>query len=132
TLAGALAELHHGVFDVAILDRTLPDGSGLDVLRALRERRSVAHVTILSGAGSEIDRVDALELGADDYVVKPFFVRELTARVLAVQRRLDSSTANQLRYGPISIDLAARELTLDGEPVHLTVKEFDLLACMAA
>ena len=132
TVAEAITEIHHRVFDAAILDLTLPDGSGLEVLHDLRDLGAATHVTILSGAKSEIDRVGALDLGADDYVVKPFFVRELAARILAVQRRQDASTATALRYGPLQIDLAAREVTVDNVPVHLTTKEFDLLVCMAA
>jgi DNA-binding response OmpR family regulator len=132
TVTDALVELHHGPFDVAILDLTLPDGSGLDVLQALRELGAAPHVIVLSGARAEIDRVRALDLGADDYVVKPFYVRELIARILAVERRLESSKAVELHYGPLSIDVAAREVTLRGVPLHLTAKEFDLLACMTA
>ena len=132
TVAEAMMAIHHEIFDAAILDLTLPDGSGLEVLRGLRALGSTTHVTILSGAGSEIDRVGALDLGADDYVVKPFFVRELTARILAVQRRQDASNVTALHYGPLRIDLTAREITVDDVLLHLTTKEFDLLACMAA
>jgi DNA-binding response OmpR family regulator len=132
TVAEAMTEIHHEAFDAAILDLTLPDGSGLEVLHALRALGAATHVTILSGAGSEIDRVGALDLGADDYVVKPFFVRELTARILAVQRRQDASNVTALSYGPLRIDLTAREITVDDAPLHLTAKEFDLLACMAS
>jgi len=131
TVAAAMTAVHHGEFDVVILDLTLPDGSGLDVLRELRELGSTTHVTILSGAGTEIDRVRALDLGADDYVVKPFFVGELAARTLAVRRRQDSSKAAELTHGAIGIDLATREVTVDDIPVRLTVKEFDLLAFLA-
>jgi DNA-binding response OmpR family regulator len=131
TVAEAMRELNHDAFEVAILDLTLPDGSGLTVLHALRALGATTHVTVLSGAGAEIDRVGALDLGADDYVVKPFFVRELTARILAVQRRRASSTATALQYGSLQIDVAAREVSVDGVQVHLTTKEFDLLACMA-
>lgn len=130
--AAGLIELHHAAFDIAILDLLLPDGSGLDVLRALRAPGCATYVIILSAAGSEADRVRAFELGADDYVVKPFFVRELTARVLAVRRRQDVARDNNLRYGPIAIDLAARQVTVDGAPLSLTAKEFDLLAFLAA
>jgi PAS domain S-box-containing protein len=132
TSAAALAELRRSAFDVAILDLTLPDGSGLDVLRALRVLNAPTHVIILSGAGSEVDRVRALDLGADDYVVKPFFVRELTARVLAVRRRQDIGKDTRLQHGRIVIDLAARQVTVDHEPVDLTAKEFDLFAFLAA
>ena len=131
TVAEAMRLLNHDTFDVAILDLSLPDGSGLDVLHALRALGATTHVTVLSGAGAEIDRIGALDLGADDYVVKPFFVRELTARILAVQRRRDSAAVTALHYGPLRIDVAAREVSIDGVQVHLTTKEFDLLATMA-
>ncbi len=131
TVAEAMTQVQHEVFDAAILDLTLPDGSGLEVLHALRSLGAITHVTVLSGAGLEPDRVGALDLGADDYVVKPFFVRELTARILAVQRRQDASNVAALHYGPLRIDLSAREITVDDVPLHLTTKEFDLLACMA-
>ena len=132
TAAAALNELQHATFDVAIFDKNLPDGSGLDLLRAVRELGSPTHVIFLTGAGSETDRVEALELGADDYVVKPFFVRELTARVLAVRRRQDVAKETTLQYGPIAIDLDARQVTVNDAPLLLTAKEFDLLAFMAA
>ena len=131
TVAEAMTALNHDTFDVAILDLSLPDGSGLAVLAALRTLGATTHVTVLSGAGSETDRVGALDLGADDYVVKPFFVRELTARILAVQRRRALLDVTALHYGPLRIDVAAREVTLDDVPLHLTTKEFDVLACMA-
>jgi PAS domain S-box-containing protein len=132
TVVAALTELNHTTFDVAILDLSLPDGSGLDVLRTLRARGSPTHVIILSGAGGETDRLRGFELGADDYVVKPFFVRELAARVLAVRRRHDIAEDTRLQYGPTAIDFSARQVTVDGAPVSLTTKEFDLLAFLAA
>jgi len=132
TAADAMSELRSTTFDVAILDLTLSDGSGLDLLRLVRDLAAPTHVIILSGAGGEDDRVDALQLGADDYVVKPFFIRELTARVLAVRRRRDVTRDSKLRYGNVAIDLAARQVTVDGAAVRLTPREFDLLAFMAA
>ena len=87
---------------------------------------------ILSGARSEDDRVRALELGADDYVVKPFYIRELAARILAVRRRHDTAEVSGLRFGPMAIDLAARQVTVDEVVLNLTAKEFDLLAFLAA
>ncbi len=132
TAAEGLRALRHVTFDVAILDLALPDGSGLDLVQALRDLGADTHVIILTGAGSEEDRVRALELGADDYVVKPFFVRELSARVLAVQRRRDLAKDSTLTHGPLEVDLAARCVTVDGAPVELTAKEFDLLAFLAA
>jgi DNA-binding response OmpR family regulator len=132
TAAIALTDLQRSAFDVAILGVNLADSSGRDLLRALRAPGSATHVIILSGAGSEADRLHAFELGADDYVVKPFFVQELTARVLAVRRRLGIVQDTTLQFGTIGIDLAARQVTVDGVPIDLTVKEFDLLAFFAA
>ena len=132
TVAAALEILTHTTFTVVILDLTLPDGSGLAILENLRRSRSESHVIILSGAASEADRLDALRRGADDYVVKPFFVRELTARVLAVRRRRDPGRDTRLVVGPISIDLRARVAKKDDALLELTSKEFDLLAYLAA
>jgi PAS domain S-box-containing protein len=132
TSSAALTELEHRSFDVAIFDLMLPDGSGLDLLSVLRKQGVPTHVIILSDAADEADRVQALEAGADDYVVKPFSVRELTARVLAVRRRQGSDQDNRLVYGPIVIDVAAREVTIGDVSIHLTAKEFDLFAFLAA
>jgi PAS domain S-box-containing protein len=132
TGAAALAELEHLTFDVAILALTLPDRSGFELLDALHELKASTHVIILSAAGTEADRVRALEMGADDYVVKPFFVRELTARVLAVGRRQDVANDTALRHGRVTIDVVARQVTIDQVPIDLTVKEFDLLAFLAS
>ncbi len=119
-------------FQAIILDLTLPDGSGLELLGELRASGSSAHVIVLTGAGSEADRVHAIEYGADDYVVKPFFARELAARVLAVERRRSLTEDTTLRIGPLEIDLKAREVTADDHPIDLTTKEFALLAFLAA
>ncbi|HEY0518267.1 MAG TPA: response regulator transcription factor [Ilumatobacteraceae bacterium] len=130
TKAAALTELNDTDFDVAILDLTLPDGSGLDVLEVLRGREPSPHVIILSGAASETERVRGLELGADDYVVKPFYMRELVARVAAARRR-HRSTGRQLNFGKIKLDISARSVTIDGGEVDLSAKEFDLFAFLA-
>jgi diguanylate cyclase (GGDEF)-like protein/PAS domain S-box-containing protein len=130
--AAARDALRRQSFHAVILDITLPDGSGLDLLVELRSSGSAAHVIMLSGAASEVDRVRALELGADDYVVKPFYARELTARILAARRRRDPKADSTLRVGPLEIDVAAREVLSSGEPLELTTKEFDLLAFLAA
>jgi PAS domain S-box-containing protein len=132
TAATARTALEHDAFDVAIIDLNLPDGSGLDLVQGLRAVGSLTHVIILSGAGSETDRVRGLEVGADDYVVKPFFVREVVARVLAVRRRQDVGKDSTLRHGGIAIDLAARQVSVNDDPLTLTAKEFDLLAFLAA
>ena len=127
-----LTQLRRATFDVAILDLTLPDGSGFELLRFIRQLEAPTHVIILSEASAESDRVRALELGADDYVVKPFFVRELAARVLAVGRHRDVAQDNALRHGRLVIDLARRQAAVDQVAIDLTVKEFDLLAFLAA
>jgi DNA-binding response OmpR family regulator len=134
TAAAAISKLQHTAFDVVILDLKRCDGwrLDLDLLRTLRAPGSTTHVILLSWAGSEAERIRAFELGADDYMVKPLFVRELTARVLAVRRRVGVTTVDNLQFDRFAIDFAARQVTVDGVPVALTVKEFDLLAFMAA
>ncbi len=114
--------------DVVLLDLGLPDGDGLEVLRELR-RTSDIPVIIATARGDETDRIVGLELGADDYVVKPFSVRELAARVRAVarRRRVESS----LESGRLVVDRARHIVLLDGNPVELTAKEFDLLSVLA-
>ncbi|MEY2402687.1 MAG: hypothetical protein QOD38_238 [Acidimicrobiaceae bacterium] len=134
TAAAAVSELQRAPFDVVILDLKRADGwrVDLDLLRTLRAPGSSTHVIILSWAGSEAERIRAFDLGADDYMVKPLFVRELTARVLAVRRRLGVAKDDNLQFGNFAIDLGARQVTVDGVPVMLTVKEFDLLAFLAS
>lgn len=114
--------------DVVLLDLGLPDGDGLDVLRELR-RTSDIPVIIATARGDETDRIVGLELGADDYVVKPFSVRELAARVRAVARR--RRIESNLESGRLVVDRTRHIVTVDGEPVELTAKEFDLLAVLA-
>ncbi|MHB1242438.1 MAG: response regulator transcription factor [Gaiellaceae bacterium] len=117
--------------DLVLLDLMLPDGSGLDVCRALRAESSVP-IIILSARGEETDRVVGLELGADDYVVKPFSAREVIARVRAVLRRSTSPPAAEapVEIGPVRLDPARRSVSFRGEPVELARKEFDLLALL--
>ena len=114
--------------DVVLLDLGLPDGDGLEVLRDLR-RTSDVPVIIATARGDEADRIVGLELGADDYVVKPFSVRELAARVRAIarRRRVDSTLATSR----LVVDRSRHVVTLDGATVDLTAKEFDLLAVLA-
>lgn len=114
--------------DVVILDLGLPDGDGLDVLKAVR-RISDVPIIIATARGDEADRIIGLELGADDYVVKPFSVRELAARIRAIarRRRVDPDVDTER----VSIDRAQRRVLIDGTEVDLTVKEFDLLAVLA-
>lgn len=114
--------------DVVILDLGLPDADGLDVLRELR-RTSDVPVIITTARGDEADRVVGLELGADDYVVKPFSVRELSARIRAVGRR--RRTEAPLPGNRVHVDRARREVLVDGALIELTAKEFDVLAVLA-
>jgi len=124
--------------DLILLDLMLPAMSGLEVLRVLRREGVHTPVIILSAKGDEIDRVVGLKVGADDYVTKPFSRPELLARIEAVLRRgrresTDSADApgERLELGPVVVDVAHREVIIDGDPVHVTTKEFDLLAFMA-
>jgi two-component system, OmpR family, response regulator RegX3 len=118
--------------DLVLLDIGLPDGSGLDVCRELRLASSVP-IIILSARGEEADRVVGLELGADDYVVKPFSAREVIARIRAVLRRASSPAGAgeaPIEIGSVRLDAAKRMVSLNGTPVELARKEFDLLALL--
>lgn len=119
--------------DIVLLDLRLPDLDGITVCRRLRERSDVP-IIVVTARGEEIDRVLGLELGADDYVVKPFGFRELLARMRAVMRRArpDPEDRGALRVGGLEIDQRARRARLDGRELQLTTKEFDLLALLAA
>jgi DNA-binding response OmpR family regulator len=120
--------------DLVVLDLMLPGLDGLEVCRQLHDRQPVP-VVMLTARGEEDDRVVGLELGADDYVTKPFSPRELVARVKAVLRRAEGPLtpvgAGRLRTGGLVIDLDARELTRNGEHLVLTAREFDLLVHLA-
>jgi two-component system, OmpR family, response regulator RegX3 len=132
SVAGTGAEaLAAGAADVVLLDLRLPDIDGLDVCRKLRERSDVP-IIVVTARGEEADRVVGLELGADDYVVKPFGLRELIARIRAVTRRSARSPgAGPIVAGPLRIDERARRLRVDGTEVELTPKEFELLLALA-
>ena len=121
-----------GPADVVLLDLGLPDGDGLDVCRELR-RRSGVPIIVITARGDEVDRVLGLELGADDYLVKPFGFRELVARIRAVTRRTvgPDTAANAPATGPVAVDRRTRTVTVHGAPVSLTRKEYDLLALLA-
>ena len=118
--------------DAVVLDLGLPGMDGLDVLRSLR-RDSQVPVVILTARGDEVDRITGLELGADDYVVKPFSPKELVARVRAVLRRAEAPppTDERIVAGDLELDLARRRVTAGGRQVALTPTEFELLATLA-
>ena len=116
--------------DLVLLDLGLPDGDGRDLARDLR-RSSDVPIIMLTARGTETDKVVGLELGADDYVVKPFSSREVVSRIRAVLRRAKQApkpTEPVLEVGDLVLDRAARKVTLRGEPVELARREFDLLA----
>ena len=137
TGAGALAAVASPVPpDVVLLDLGLPDMDGQEVCRRIRATADIP-IIIVSARGDEADRVIALELGADDYLVKPFGMRELAARIRAVMRRTQAPTQTAApatavqEIGRLSIDRRAQRVHLDGEEVALTAKEFDVLAYLA-
>jgi DNA-binding response OmpR family regulator len=121
-------------YDFVLLDLGLPDVDGTDVCRRIRAGSDVP-IIVITARGDEIDRVLLLELGADDYIVKPFGLRELVARVRAVARRANGitrQTGSALELDGLRIDRRARRVTLNGEEVVLTPKEFDLLSFLAS
>ena len=125
-----LATLARGGFDAVLLDVMMPGMDGLAVLRAIRERSNVP-VLMLTARGDEADRVVGLELGADDYIAKPFSSRELLARLRAVLRRTRPEEADQrLAVAGIEADLGTRSVSVDGAQVDLTGLEFDLLVAL--
>ncbi len=119
--------------DLVLLDLRLPDMDGYDVCRQIRTQSDVP-IIMVTARGEETDRVIGLELGADDYVVKPFGVRELIARIRAVTRRTSgrAEQAESMQAGALEVDLRSRRALVDGNEVALTTKEFDLLAALAA
>jgi two-component system response regulator RegX3 len=129
TAAAALDTFRAREPDLVLLDVMLPDGDGRDVLREIR-KVSRAPVLMLTARGEELDRVLGLELGADDYVTKPFSAAELVARIRAVLRRVSEAPAaaqSSLAAGDVAMNLDTRIVTRDGEPIDLTVKEFEVL-----
>ena len=136
-LAGAGgAPLHAPGFDALVLDLMLPDGDRLDLCRELRSEARTRHLPLLmlTARGEPMDRIVGLELGADDYLPKPFEPRELLARVKALLRRaapVNAQAEEVLRFGRLEVDLAARVARLDGRPCDLTSHQFELLVVLA-
>ena len=133
-----LAEAEAKRFDLIILDLMLPGIDGLEVCRRLRSKTNYTPILMLTSKSTELDRVLGLEMGADDYLTKPFSIMELVARVKAIFRRIDnlSSTNPQnalkpIAAGALAIDPEKRNVTLDGVAMDLTAKEFDLLLYFA-
>jgi DNA-binding response OmpR family regulator len=130
TGSAGLEAARSGAPELVVLDLGLPDLDGTDVCRGIRTFSSVP-IIVVSARSEEIDRVLALEMGADDFLVKPFGVRELIARIRAVTRRTSGeealAPATERRLGPLVIDLRGQRITLAGEPVHLTTTEYQIL-----
>jgi DNA-binding response OmpR family regulator len=133
-----LAQADAGAYDLVILDLMLPGVDGLEICKRLRAKSTYTPILMLTSKSSEFDRVLGLELGADDYLTKPFSVVELMARVKAIFRRVDAlgstpskPAAAPITAGELAIDVDRRMVTLSGQPVELTAKEFDLLAFFA-
>ncbi len=135
-----LHAFHDGTYALVILDWMLPSMSGLDVLREIRNQDSRTPVLMLTARSEEADKVLGLELGCDDYMTKPFSVRELAARIKVLRRRIERAeelariaAGDQiLDLGPLKIDHGKRKVEVRGESVQLTVKEYDLLHTLAA
>ncbi|MFQ8433224.1 response regulator transcription factor [Amaricoccus sp. W119] len=132
TVADALDLIAVQAYDVAILDIELPDGSGTDVLRALRDAGTATHVLMLTARTKVDDRVSALDGGADDYLVKPFDLRELQARVRALIRRVGETKSSVVEFGDIVFDPRQCAVQVQGAAVPLTRREFSLLEIMLA
>jgi two-component system response regulator RegX3 len=132
TLEAARTSFDGTAPDLILLDVMLPDGDGRDLCREIRKSSDVP-IVMLTARGEEIDRIVGLELGADDYVVKPFSAGELVARIRAILRRGKASARKgPLEAGSLQLDPAARTVTKDGEPLELAAKEFDLLHMLMA
>lgn len=116
--------------DVVLLDLELPDLDGVQVCRKMRERSGAA-IIVVTAHGEESDRVMALDAGADDYLVKPFGLAELQARIRAVLRRVRPG-GDVIRHGPLVVDIRTHRVTVNGEEISLTPKEFDILEILAA
>jgi two-component system, OmpR family, phosphate regulon response regulator OmpR len=135
SLASGRQALAQQACDALVLDGMLPDGDGLDLIRELRAnpRHRRLPLLMLTARGDPMDRIVGLELGADDYLAKPFEARELLARVKALLRRAGSEAGPDevLRFGALEIDLGARQALLRGQPCELTSHQFDLLTVLA-
>jgi two-component system, OmpR family, response regulator MprA len=121
------ARAAEGGFDLAVVDWNLPDLSGLEVVRRLREAKDDTPVLMLTARDAVDDRVTGLDAGADDYLVKPFHVAELLARVRSIVRRKGTQSAARFVEGMLTLDTQARAVAVDGHEVHLTAREYALL-----
>ncbi len=123
----AIEKIHANEYACIILDITLPYGSGMDLLKAVKAEGKTDGILIISAKNSLQDKIEGLQLGADDYLAKPFHLSELAARVNAIIRRKMHSGNNIVSFNEISIDTLAKQVTIKNEPVELTRKEYELL-----
>ncbi|MDB5854734.1 MAG: response regulator transcription factor [Herminiimonas sp.] len=122
--------LLEGVHDLLLLDLGLPGKEGIEVLKTLRKKGNMIPVLILTARDALADRVGGLSAGADDYLIKPFDFEELAARIHAILRRKSGRTETLMRHGPVTLDPASRHVTLNGNPVNLSAREFALLEAL--
>jgi two-component system, OmpR family, response regulator QseB len=127
----AKQQLAVDMFDMVLLDIGLPDGSGLDVLVALRKAKSTVPVIMLSAKDAIEDRINGLDLGADDYLPKPFSIRELVSRIHAINRRSEGFKDDVWTIGDLTIVPKKREVCLRGQAIDLSMKEYALLIELA-
>lgn len=126
TLEMALEDVSVNSFDAMLLDLGLPDGNGFDVLKSVRETQSKMAIIIITARGELDDRIDGLQLGADDYLTKPFALTELGARLFAIIRRIHGFTINDLNIHGFSLQLQDYKVSYNSIPINLTKKEFDI------
>ena len=123
----AILALEQHQYDCLLLDRGLPKSSGDEILKALRAKQSDAPVIFITARDSIIDRVDGLDLGANDYLVKPFSLEELSARVRSQLRQKQTVISHQIQYANLVLDTQAKTVLMDGQAINLTAKEFQIL-----
>jgi len=126
TCSDALEELNSNDYDAMLLDLGLPDGDGFEVLKVLRKTKSKMAVIVITARGELDDRINGLDLGADDYLTKPFALTELSARLFAVIRRMHGFTLNDLMIHGFSLQLQDYKVNYNEIPINLTKKEFDI------
>ena len=122
----ALEEINSSEFDIMLLDLGLPDGDGFEILKTVRKKQSKMAVIIITARGELDDRINGLQLGADDYLTKPFALSELQARLFAIIRRINGFVNNDLKIHDFTIQLQDYKVNFGEIPVHLTKKEFDI------
>ncbi len=125
--ASALAAISTESFDLVVLDLNLPEVDGLDVLKAIRARQNRTAVLILTARGAPEERIRGLDLGADDYLTKPFDVGELEARIRVLLRRQAGHRTSSVTFGKVTLDLTSRSFTVGGQPVDIPAREVALL-----